>query len=307
MRYHEWSVRSPEEWTVLANGFVPMDQRYHDPARWHAVLTAQDTGTYNLVRWTQHSGRTAYRTPATIRQVSGEEAYWFVLPQRGVFSVRRGDREAHVPPGRSALIALHRACRLHIPASQAYAIRVPRAEVDSQVRRSELLDVVLDMRSGLGRIVRDMVDATHAERDRLPVRQFNAVCDRIGELLCMLVVGDMRPQQDHLAHAAEVVRRYVREHVGSPDLNLLAVSRALGWSPRQLRFALQQTGTTFRELRQEEALRAARDMLQDPARAGMAISDIAARNGFTPTWFSAAFKARHGETPREFRQRRLAP
>ncbi|MFB9904743.1 helix-turn-helix transcriptional regulator [Allokutzneria oryzae] len=47
-------------------------------------------------------------------------------------------------------------------------------------------------------------------------------------------------------------------------------------------------------------------MLADPAARAATIGEIAARSGFTPTWFSSVFKARSGEGPREFRQRGLA-
>ncbi len=89
-------------------------------------------------------------------------------------------------------------------------------------------------------------------------------------------------------------------------MRLPAVAHALGWSPRQLRSVLQQAGTTYRDVRRDEALRAARDLLEDPAREDDPIGALAVRAGFTPAWFSAAFKARFGETPRAFRRRRAA-
>jgi AraC-like DNA-binding protein len=151
--------------------------------------------------------------------------------------------------------------------------------------------------------VRSLIRETHAEQADLADWEFNAVCDRIIELLCMMLLGDMSPQRSHLAETAAAVRQYLREHVGAGDLRLPAVASALGWSPRQLRLALQQTGTTYREVRQEEALRAARDLLSQPGKT-TTISEVAARCGFTQTWFSQAFKARYGETPRDFQKRR---
>ncbi|WP_157354846.1 helix-turn-helix transcriptional regulator [Nocardia terrae] len=119
----------------------------------------------------------------------------------------------------------------------------------------------------------------------------------------MLLTGDLRPQHGHLTETGEAVRRFVRENVGTGDVRLPAVANALGWSPRQLRLALQQSGTTYRDLRREESLRAARSMLERP---NPPIAEVAARCGFTVTWFSAAFKDRFGETPRDFRKRRQA-
>ncbi|WP_454198196.1 helix-turn-helix transcriptional regulator [Nocardia sp. Marseille-Q1738] len=56
---------------------------------------------------------------------------------------------------------------------------------------------------------------------------------------------------------------------------------------------------------QEAALRAACDLLARPGQTAT-IGEVAAYSGFTETWFSTAFEARYGETPREFRQRRLS-
>ncbi|MFE3444828.1 helix-turn-helix transcriptional regulator [Nocardia sp. NPDC059180] len=149
-----------------------------------------------------------------------------------------------------------------------------------------------------------MIRAAYAEQGDLTDREFNAISDRITELLCMLCVGDTQPQHVLHAEVAESIRRYLREHIGHGDVRLPAVAQALGWSPRQLRFVLGQNGTTFRDMRRDEALRVARDLLEDP-RTTTTVAELATRCGFTPNWFSAAFKERFGQAPREFRKRRL--
>ncbi|MFI6364441.1 helix-turn-helix transcriptional regulator [Nocardia sp. NPDC050630] len=180
---------------------------------------------------------------------------------------------------------------------------MPRTDVDNRLSSTGLPRTAPDMESGLGRIMQSLIRETHAEQSNLTDWEFNAVCDRIIELLCMMLLGDMGPQQSHLTETAAAVRQYVREHIGVGDLHLPAVASALGWSPRQLRFALQQTGTTYRQVRQDEALRAARDLLSQPGKT-TTIGEVAARCGFTQTWFSQVFKARYGETPRDFQKRR---
>ncbi|WP_433722637.1 AraC family transcriptional regulator [Nocardia sp. CA-129566] len=301
MEYYELDIADVDEWTETANSFVPMDHRYREPECWHVGMTVQQTTTYSLLRWDQPGDRLAFRTPSNIRRVSAEDFYWVVVPQRGQFAAADEHGITRITPGQAAVLALDRQCRLHIPASVAYGFQVPRTEF----ARPGLRQPVLDLGSGLGRIAAGMIRDLHAERSALTSREFNAVCDRIAELLCMMTAGDTRPQQTHLTELAETVRQYVREHIGAADLRLPEAARALGWSPRQLRTALHQAGTTYREVRQDEALRAARTMLENPQTTAT-IGEVAARSGFTLTWFSAAFKARYGETPREFRKRRLA-
>nr|WP_228003110.1 AraC family transcriptional regulator [Nocardia australiensis] len=281
-----------------------MNHQFRDPERWHAGLTGQETSTYRLMRWDQRGDRVSDRTSAHIREAPCDDFYWIVVPERGIYSMRSRDELTVAPPGRAVLSGLNEACQLHIPESTAHAFQVPRIEIDHRVPPSRHT-VVLDMTRGLGRIAQDMIRGTHAEQANLSDRDFNGVCDRITELLCMMAIGDPSPQRAHHADVAESIRRYVRRHVGRGDVRLPAVAHALGWSPRQLRVVLQETGTTYRDVRRDEALRAARDMLEDPASQAMPIGELATRCGFTASWFSAAFKARYGQTPRDFRRRRL--
>jgi AraC-like DNA-binding protein len=300
MRYHAWTTYDTDTWRDLANSILPMDHRFRAEGPWQADLTAQDTGTYRLLRWVQHGDRIAVRTPTHIRRVPGDEHYWIVAPQEGVYTVRHGDTETRTLPGHASVMGMDEKCVLSIPQSEAYAMQVPRGEIDNRLGWPGSVRLVLDLDTGLGRIVNGLLRSVHAERDSLSDQEFFAVCDRITELFCMMAVSDPQPPESHFTEVAEVVRRYVRERLGAGKLPLTAVARGLGWSPRQLRHALHQTGTTYRDLRHEETLRAARDMLQHT---DLTIGDIAARAGLTPTWFSSAFKDRYGETPRDFRRR----
>ncbi|RDI54456.1 AraC family transcriptional regulator [Nocardia mexicana] len=305
MRYDQFTVNDAQQWTELTNSFVPMGHRIQHADQWTSSLIVQQSTAYSLLRWDEPAGRTCYRTPGHVRRNPADSFYWFVVPQHSTYTVGRDDSVLHAPHGRAVLMGLDQVCRLR-PGPSALALQLPRTEIDNAVPVDGPRCSMLDMDSGLGRVVATMIHSVRAERSNLSDREFNAVCDRISELLCMLALGDTSPQQGHLDETVEAVRRYVRDSIGVADLRLPAVAHALNWSPRQLRVALQQAGTTYRDVRREEALRAARDLLDSGGAGAMTITEIAARTGFTPTWFSAAFKARYGETPREFRQRRHA-
>ncbi|NUS74388.1 MAG: helix-turn-helix domain-containing protein, partial [Corynebacteriales bacterium] len=288
MRYHDWIVKDTDAWSDLVNSFIPMVQRYEDSSSWRAGLTVQSGNIYRVLRWRQNSGRTAYRTPDQIRKTPSDEHYWLVLPQNGVYAAQHGDELTVAKPGFASIMALDEPCLLRMPPSDVYALALPRAEVDQHVRPTQRLRAVLDLQSGLGRIVQKLLHNLHDEKDQLSDREFNAVCDRLNELVCMLTVGDVTPTRDQLADVAAIVRQHVRQRIGPEQVHLIEVARALNWSPRQLKLALHSTGTTFRRLRQEEALREARDMLQNPLHRHTEISEIAARTGFSPVWFSTA-------------------
>lgn len=306
MLYHSWTTDDTDAWRDLSNSILPMEHRFRNPGSWRADLTAQESGSYRLMHWDQRGDRIAARTPSHVRRVPGDEHYWIVVPQHGVYTVRHGQDETRTPPGHASVMGMDESCWLTVPQSAAYAFQVPRPELDNHIGSPTPLRLVLDLNTGLGRILSNLLGSTHAEQDDLSDHEFHAVCDRITELFCMIALRDTRPPDAHLTDVARLVREYVRRHLGTGKVPLAAVADALGWSPRHLRNALHQTGTTYRDLRHEETLRDARDILQDPARSDLSISDVASRAGLTSTWFSSAFKSRYGETPREFRRRRLA-
>lgn len=239
MKYFRYEVGDAKEWSDLINAFVPMDQRYDDASTWYAELTVQETSAYRMLRWLQRGTRTAYRTPSQIRTAPCDEHYWIVVPRSGVFSVRQDDETTLIPPGFASIMALDESCHLHIPDSDVYAFHVPRAVIDNQVGSDTQLSAVLDTRSGLGRVVRDLIQSVHAEGTTLAHHEFNAVCDRVSEMLGMLTLGDLTPQKDHYAEMVAATRQYVRKHVGLGELRLPVVAQALGWSPRQLRLVLR--------------------------------------------------------------------
>lgn len=303
MRYDQLTIEDAQQWTELTNTFVPMDHRIGAPERWTSTLSVQQTATYRLLRWDEPGDRVAYRTPTHVRRAPGDDFYWLVLPRHAAFTLGWQGDVLSVPPGRALLMGLDQVCRMR-PGPTALALQLPRTEIDHALPAEASRRTVLDLTTGLGRVTGSLIRSVHAEQSRLGEREFDGLCDRIGELLCMLALGDLRPQRGQLDETVATVRRYVRDTVGVGDVRLPAVARALGWSPRQLRAVLQQAGTTYRDLRREEALRVARDIMERPGPQAISITEIAARSGFTATWFSAAFKARYGETPREFRQRR---
>ncbi|MEU4314378.1 AraC family transcriptional regulator [Nocardia sp. NPDC024068] len=295
----------PETFTQLADGFVPMAHEFREIERWDSALASQESNVYTVLRWDQHGSRLCTRTGRHIRDDPGDDFYWVVVPDRGTFAVRFRDDVTQVGAGRALVAGLEVPCHLHIPDSTAFALEIPRTEFENRIRPRSHMNMVLDMTRGLGRIADTMIRGIHAEQSRLSEREFNAVCDRVTELLCMLAAGDTQPQRAQHAEVAESVRRHLRDNIGHADVRLPAVAHALGWSARQLRVVLSESGTTFREVRREEALRVARDLLEDP-HATMTIAELATRCGFTASWFSAAFRERFGMTPRDYRRHRLS-
>ncbi|GAA3239629.1 AraC family transcriptional regulator [Actinocorallia longicatena] len=231
-----------------------------------------------------------------IRPLPG--GYGFLVPLEGEMTARK----TALRPGSGTLVTL--AEPLELSRARGLLLAIPGRQMDGPSGRRRPLGVRLDLRTGLGRIVADLLKSLAREGDALTIPQFDASCDHLTELLRMLTAGTARPAAPApLAEVAGLVRRYVRAHAADPDLTGASIAQDLGWSLRQIQLALQQDGATPRGLIREEHLRLARRLLQDPAYAHLPITELAYASGFSsPSAFSTAFRHRYNTTPREIRR-----
>ncbi|MFG2085341.1 MULTISPECIES: helix-turn-helix domain-containing protein [unclassified Spirillospora] len=265
----------------------------------------QSSAAYRLVLY--RSDRTDYVRTAGDARRDPDDAYRFLLPLHGEMLVLRDCGQARLRPGTGGLLSPAVPLRvIQRHPARALVMTIPAHEVDGRLRPASPLATRLDLSAGLGRVVADMVRAVGDETLTEP--QFDAACDRITELLCIVVAGEDRPPAPgHLAEVEAVVRRYVREHVTDPGLTGAAMAQDLGWSLRQIQLALQRAGTTPRELIREERLRLVRDRLRNPLDQHVTITDLAHATGFSSaSALSHAFRHRFGVSPRELR-RHAAP
>ncbi|AOS61883.1 DNA-binding domain-containing protein, AraC-type [Actinoalloteichus hymeniacidonis] len=284
-RYHcEMDIRFSQHEDFVAHGF------------------RQTSGLYQILDWRQ---RDECRLLRGKRQISRDpyENYLFVLPFRASLGVTANDAEAELFPQTGVLLTVNEpidvlgAAGLH-----AAVLAIPSREIDARLDRCDLFGAI-DLSTGVGRIVRDIVTGLMAEAEVLNADQFNAICDRMVEMLCMAVVGDDRPGvASHADTVATSIRRHVRNHARDPHLTGESIAHALGWSLRYVQLVLRRSGTTPRELIREERLRLARELLMSPAHRHLSISNIAHAAGFAShSAFSTTFRQRFGNTPRDLR------
>ncbi|MFF9075749.1 helix-turn-helix domain-containing protein [Streptomyces sp. NPDC014872] len=262
----------------------------------------QRTATYQLVQWWSDTIKYT-RTTSQVRH-SPDEDYRLLLPVAGELLLRQNGQELRLVPDAGCLVSFGAPFEvLQAASTRAFIMSIPAQEVNGRLNRSSPLTLGLDLRSGLGRVVGSILTGLHEERDALTSGQFDAVSERLVELLCMLAAGDDRPTPPgHLTEVETVVRRYAREHAADPHLTGATMARALGWSLRQVQLALRQAGTTPRALIREERLRLVRDRLRAPAYRHMTITELAYASGFSSSSaLSTAFRQRFGVCPREMR------
>lgn len=279
-----------------------MNYRYTRTDNFRGATVRQRTERYQLVKF--RSDEIEYsRTAHQVRQEPDED-YRLLLPLSGEIVLRQDGQEARLTPGTGTLVSFGVPFEcLQDAATHAFVLTIPAREVDGPLNRKSPSATGLDLSRGLGRVVNSMVNDLHAERDHLTDAHFNAVSDRLVELLCMLAIGDDRPDASgHLTDVETMVRRHVREHAADPALTGTSMARALGWSLRQIQLALQRAGTTPRDLIREERLRLVRERLRCGDCEHLTITDLAFASGFSSaSALSTAFRQRYGVSPREMR------
>lgn len=287
-----------------------MGFRYAQPENFLGEAVRQRTNSYQLVKF----GSGAIEYTRTLRQArqDPDDDYRLLLPLSGEITLRQDGEEARLARGTGALVSFGSPFQcLHSDGIEAFILTIPAREVDNRLNTRSPVAAGIDLTRGLGRVVGTMLTSLHEERDYLTEPQFDAVSDRVVELVCMLAAGDDRPDvPGQLGEVESMVRRYVRKHVADPRLTGTAVAHALGWSLRQVQLALQRAGTTPRELIREERLRLVRDRLLCGECEHMTITDLAYASGFSSaSALSTAFRQRYGVSPRELRQsvRRTPP
>lgn len=268
---------------------------------WNAVR--QRGGGYQIVHNTSRPFRVE-RTPLQIRRDPNPD-YRFVLPVKGNLVLRQDGHQATLAPGTGGMLAGNSPLEFLVgDASEHVVVTIPQLELERRINTTGVVAAEIDLSRGLGRVVKDALVGLFTERDVIDGREFETACDRLMDLLCMVMLGDDRPDvPDHLAQVEAAIRRYVRDHAGDQAMSGSTMAHDLGWSLRQVQLVLQRAGTTPRDLIRDERLGLVRQRLRNPAFDHLTIGAVAQLSGFTSlNALGVAFRHRYGMSPREFRQ-----
>lgn len=142
-----------------------------------------------------------------------------------------------------------------------------------------------------------------------PAGSVAPIADHVYELVARLLGrrDDRPPGQPAVAHARlRLVKDDIARNLTSPGLDVAAVARRQGITPRYVQKLFAAEGTTFSDHLRAERLAFAMHMLAAPGCVGRSIADIAFEAGFGDlSTFNRAFRARYGVTPREMRARAM--
>jgi AraC-like DNA-binding protein len=134
-----------------------------------------------------------------------------------------------------------------------------------------------------------------------------AVVDHVYDLLA-LALGATRDAME-LARAGglgagrlQAIRADVLDNLADKELDIAAVARRAGLSPRQVQRLFRAQGQTFSDYLREQRLERAKHMLTRSRYAHLNVSAVAYEAGFGDlSYFNHAFRRRFGATPTEVR------
>lgn len=293
---------------VLERVCFPLVVEHVTPGPFRASVTWVDLGQARLYR--VRSGPLAYRRDRS--QIRAATGHYFVLPIPLRSSIVRDQQgvEVVIGPGEGSLGDSATPYRyVQLGGGEVLSLRLDAAALLARVpSRATRGGVALDLRSGSGRLITDLLGGVWA----LDAGTSDEVRRRLGPVvldLVALALEDARPalSEDAVreAHRARVLR-HVEEHLHDASLDPVGIARVLGVSVRYLHGLFADHDTTLmRHVRRRRIERAYEDLLHAPA--GRTVTAVAHRWGFRDTaHFSRSFRAHYGCAPRDVHGRARA-
>lgn len=285
------------EWCSDVHGMLDFD---YGTQAFQGVVTRQFTGAYSVIGWTSRAEE-AIRSRPSVR-TDPRDHVEILFPVRGSVNVTCGSIEQTLGRGDFAIVPGDVPFRVsHDDGVQAITVLVPgaRTHLIAEITRPGAGTIAS---TGLTNVVQDLLVSVHTERANLTQTQFDTACDRALDLLTLAAGGDERVDDPSGTPVLDAVRRHIRAHATDSDLSLASIAGAVGWSRRYIQLVLARHDLTVTELIRTERLERAAQMLRDPALRDHTIASIATTVGFSsPSAFSAAFRERFGQRPRDIR------
>lgn len=291
---------------VIAGAYFPLDLAFGDADRFDGRLEAWTFGPVSLSRLT--SDPLSYVRRRHHLADEAEEHYLVTVPAMSEVYFAQGGRDVRCRPGGFILERSNEPYEFsHGARNDLWVLKVPVAALGGRIRRPDrFCTLQFDARTGVGQLFVDLLTLLPLRFAGLSAEARGAIGQQLVDLMALAVREDDRtltstasPVRD--AHLARV-EAYVRLHLADPALDPERIAGACGISVRYLHDLLRETGRSLGAWVREQRLDACRAMLADPS-CRRTLAEVAYAWGFTDqAQFSRLFKARFGETPRDFRR-----
>ncbi|GAB2997032.1 helix-turn-helix domain-containing protein [Streptomyces pseudoechinosporeus] len=261
---------------------------------------------------TVEGGPVAIGRPAQPAGTRLGEALVVMSPAEGEASVEQDGREARVRPGETVFCDMTRPIRIGFTSAfHVKALVLPQRLLgltELGLRRLTTTPMSPDTPYGalLGPVLTKLADTAPT----LSRGTGEALARHVVDLLSVL--AEERLNQDGgdppgaAAHLLPRIQAFIERQLGDPDLAPESIARAHGISVRYLHRLFEHEDTTVRRWIQRRRLQECRRELARRGSAGLTISGVARRWGFTSAaHFSRAFRTMYGMSPAEWRAFRV--
>lgn len=228
----------------------------------------------------------------------------------GEVQVSQNDRDARIRPGDIFVIDPARPFEIETGAIETYSVYLPRARLRETAPHLESLTAFpIPTPSGAGAVFRGLLESVFAAAPELEGEAADQIADAFPPALAAAIASapaSALPSRLELLHRQRI-RRFARERLHDPALDVDEIARGAGLSPRYVHSLFQGQPLSLMRWIWRERLERCRDELSDPAHRRRPIGEIAYAWGFSDlAHFSRAFKDAFGASPRRFRAEALA-
>ncbi|MGB3796334.1 MAG: helix-turn-helix domain-containing protein [Alteraurantiacibacter sp.] len=295
------ALREWREWA--ASTIAPIEVEVFDPHAFAARWISHGIGQLRLL----HLYAPAQRVTHTGTEGSAGRAapsIQLVYSRHGAMKTLMGGKSFTVEPGQFVLLDNTRFYQMEMQTQhECLDLMMPRAWVERHLPDpGALMARPIDTREGWGMPLGALLETMLGRLDDAPLPR-PLIAEQVGSLLALATSIHETPHASrHRGQLARRILRMMESNYGDPGLSAERVARDCGISKRYLQTLLAGSGTSFVQELNVMRLDRAGDMLSDPRASGLAIADIAFRNGFLdPGYFTRLFRKRFGVTPSAWR------
>ena len=295
---------------AIANAYFPLDLQFRRPDRFSGQLEEWRLGEVGLSRLRSEPLR--YRRLAHHLGQEREECFLVTVPVQSQVFFSQAGKDAACAPGGLLLERSHEPYLFsHEEAADLWVLKISADALAGRIRKPDrFCSLRFDATIGGGALLRDLLELLPRRLETMSAE----LCAMVGRQLVDLVALALKEDARTLTTGASAVREahlarieaVVRERLQDPRLDPERIAAACHISTRYLHELFRGTGRTVGGFLRDLRLEACREALSGPER-GVTLAELAYRAGFSDqAQFSRLFKARFGETPRDYREKARA-
>lgn len=291
---------------VLAEVFTHLDVKPDIPDLFDNHISSTSIGRLSMSQAVSSPAHIIRRSTGTAR----DPLFFLHIQQEGGMHAAQEGREGWLEPGDMVLCDSAAPYDLGLyGASRTMIIGIPTQELTRRVLSPHgLIGRRLPGNTGPLRMVRSLVgEIWQQAEDGTPLQ--NDIGDRLATTMldlfataCHMHFG-LTGDEGTIAggHRARI-RRLIETQLFDPDLDNGRIAAGLGLSPRYLRLLFEGEGETISAYILRRRLEECAKRLRDPLFDSRTVTEVAFGCGFNDaSHFSRVFKARFGQSPRDYR------